>query len=110
MNFNLKNLPKREKKPRSKGITMVIDKGSSVQQCKNLIESSSEYFDVIKFGWTTSNFMNNLKKKIKLFKDADINVYFGGTLFEAFAIRSQIDDYISILKEYDLNLAEVSDG
>ena len=39
MNFNLKNLPKREKKPRSKGITMVIDKGSSVQQCKNLIES-----------------------------------------------------------------------
>lgn len=89
---------------------MVIDKGSSLQQCKDLIESSSEYIDVIKFGWTTSNFINNLKKKIKLFKDSDINVYFGGTLFEAFAIRNQINEYISILKEYDLNLAEVSDG
>ncbi len=89
---------------------MVIDKGSSLQQCKDLIESSSEYIDVIKFGWTTSNFINNLKKKIKLFKDSDINVYFGGTLFEAFAVRNQINEYISILKEYDLNLAEVSDG
>ncbi len=89
---------------------MVIDKGSSLQQCKDLIESSSEYIDVIKFGWTTSNFINNLKKKIKLFKDSDINVYFGGTLFEAFAVRNQVNEYISILKEYDLNLAEVSDG
>ena len=110
MNFNINNLPVRKKKPRSEGLTMVIDKGSSLQQCKDLIESSSKYFDVIKFGWCTSNFMNNLKKKIKLFKDAGINVYFGGTLFEAFAVRNQINDYISILKEYDLNLAEVSDG
>ena len=110
MNFNLKNIPKRNNKPREKGITMVIDKGSSIQQCKDLIESSSQYFDVIKFGWTTSNFMNSLKKKIKLFKDAGIDVYFGGTLFEAFAIRDQFEDYISILKDYNLSLAEVSDG
>jgi phosphosulfolactate synthase len=110
MNFNLKNIPERNNKPREKGITMVIDKGSSIQQCKDLIESSSQYFDVIKFGWTTSNFMNSLKKKIKLFKDAGIDVYFGGTLFEAFAIRDQFEDYISILKDYNLSLAEVSDG
>ena len=110
MNFNLKNIPKRNNKPREKGITMVIDKGSSIQQCKDLIESSSQYFDVIKFGWTTSNFMNSLKKKIKLFKDAGIDVYFGGTLFEAFAIRDQFEDYISILKDHNLSLAEVSDG
>tara|TARA_B100000989_G_C19515332_1_gene461321 strand:- start:185 stop:940 length:756 start_codon:yes stop_codon:yes gene_type:complete len=110
VNFNIDNLPVRKKKPRSEGLTMVIDKGSSLQQCKDLIESSSKYFDVIKFGWSTSNFINNLKKKIKLFKDAGINVYFGGTLFEAFAVRNQINDYISILKEYNLNLAEVSDG
>ena len=110
MNFNIKSLPERKKKPRDEGLTMVIDKGSSIQQCKDLIESSSQFFDVIKFGWTTSNFMNNLKKKIQLFKDADIDVYFGGTLFEAFAIRNQFEDYISILKDYNLNLAEVSDG
>ena len=110
MNFNLKNIPERTNKPREDGITMVIDKGSSIQECKNLIESSSKYIDFIKFGWTTSNFSTNLKEKLKLFTDENINVYFGGTLFEAFAIRNQIEDYISILKEYDLKYAEVSDG
>ena len=110
MNFNLKNIPKRTKKARDEGITMVIDKGSSIQQCKDLIESSSKYIDFVKFGWTTSNFTVDLKKKIKLFNDADIHVYFGGTLFEAFAIRDQFEDYINILKEYNLKYAEVSDG
>ena len=53
MNFNLKNLPERTNKPRESGITMVIDKGSSLQECKNLIESSSKYIDFVKFGWNT---------------------------------------------------------
>ena len=110
MNFNLKDIPERSLKPRELGITMVIDKGSSLQECKNLIESSSDYIDFVKFGWTTSNFSKNLKEKIELFKKANINVYFGGTLFEAFAIRDQFQDYINILKEYDLKYAEVSDG
>ena len=110
MNFNLKDIPERPLKPRELGITMVIDKGSSLQECKNLIESSSDYIDFVKFGWTTSNFSKNLKEKIELFKKANINVYLGGTLFEAFAIRDQFQDYIDILKEYDLKYAEVSDG
>ena len=110
MNFNLKNIPERSLKPRELGITMVIDKGSSLQECKNLIESSSDYIDFVKFGWATSNFSKNLKEKIELFKKANINVYLGGTLFEAFAIRDQFEDYIDILKEYNLKYAEVSDG
>ena len=110
MNFNLKDIPERSLKPRELGITMVIDKGSSLQECKNLIESSSDYIDFVKFGWTTSNFSKNLKEKIELFKEANINVYLGGTLFEAFAIRDQFEDYIDILKEYNLKYAEVSDG
>ena len=110
MNFNLKNIPERSIKPRESGITMVIDKGSSIQECKNLIESSSNYIDFVKFGWTTANFSQDLKKKIELFTRANIEVYFGGTLFEAFAIRDQFEDYIDILKDYDLKYAEVSDG
>ena len=97
MNFNLKNIPERTVKPRVTGVTMVIDKGSSIQECKNLIETSSKYVDFVKFGWTTANFSEHLKEKIKLFKDANINVYFGGTLFEAFAIRDQFDYYIDII-------------
>ena len=48
MNFHLKNLPERTKKTRDKGLTMVIDKGSSINECKNLIESSGEFIDIVK--------------------------------------------------------------
>ena len=47
--FQSKNIPKSDKKARDEGITMVIDKGSSIQQCKDLIESSSKYIDFVKF-------------------------------------------------------------
>ena len=110
MNYYLKDIPERELKPRESGITMVMDKGSSIRQCKDLIESSGKYIDFIKFGWSTSYLTENLKEKIKLFRDANIEVYFGGTLFEAFLIRDQLDDYIKVLKKYNLKYAEVSDG
>ena len=110
MNYYLKNIPERELKPRENGITMVMDKGSSIRECKDLIESSGKYIDLLKFGWSTSYLAENLKEKIKLFRDANIEVYFGGTLFEAFLIRDQLDDYIKVLKKYNLKYAEVSDG
>jgi phosphosulfolactate synthase (CoM biosynthesis protein A) len=38
-----------------------------------------------------------LRKKIELYQSHNIPVYFGGTLFEAFLIRNQFDDYIAML-------------
>ena len=110
MNYHLDSIPDRDLKPRENGITMVIDKGSSIRQCKDFIESSGKYIDFVKFGWATSYLIENLKEKIKLFHDANISVYFGGTLFEAFVIRDQFKDYIKVIKDFDLKYAEVSDG
>ena len=110
MNYYLKHIPERELKPRENGITMVMDKGLSIRQCKDLIESSGKYIDFLKLGWSTSYLTENLKEKIKIFRDANIEVYFGGTLFEAFLIRDQLDDYVKVLKKYNLKYAEVSDG
>ena len=110
MNYYLKNIPERELKPRDNGITMVMDKGLSIRQCEDLIESSGKYIDFVKLGWSTSYLTENLKEKIKIFRDANIVVYFGGTLFEAFLIRDQLDDYVKVLKKYNLKYAEVSDG
>jgi len=45
-----------------------------------------------------------------LYQEANIPVYFGGTLFEAFIIRGQFDDYRKILDKYGVTFAEVSDG
>lgn len=110
MNYTLKNIPERTVKPREKGFTMVMDKGLSVRQAEDLIETCGDYVDIIKLGWATSYATNNLQKKLDFYKSAGIPVYLGGTLFEAFIIRDQFDDYRRVLDKYDIQHAEVSDG
>lgn len=109
-NFKLKQLPDRTAKPRNNGLTMVMDKGLSLTEAANFIEANSEYVDLVKLGFGTSMVSPNLAEKIKLYKEAGIRVYFGGTLFEAFIVRNQYDDYLKVIEKYGLEHVEVSDG
>lgn len=110
MNFDLPYLPKREGKPRSAGLTMMMDKGLSVKEAESFCESSGEFTDIVKFGFGTALIANNLKEKIKIYRQANIRPYFGGTLFEIFVIRGMFDEYRKFIDAYGLDLAEVSDG
>jgi len=110
MNYTLKNIPDRTQKPRVNGLTMVMDKGLSVRQVEDFLEVAGPHTDIVKLGWSTSYVTPNLENKLKIYRDAEIPVYFGGTLFEAFIIRNQFDDYRKILDKYDMKFAEVSDG
>lgn len=109
-NYELKHLPDRTEKPRDFGLTMAMDKGLSLRETEDFIETSGEYVDVVKLGWATSFVTPKLKEKINLYKEAGLPVYFGGTLFEAFIIRNQFEDYLRVLDKYELTYAEVSDG
>src|SRR5476651_1104424 len=110
MNYTINNLPERTAKPRQNGLTMVMDKGLSLRGVEDLIETAGGNTDIVKLGWATSYVSPNLDGKLKLYKDAGIPVYFGGTLFEAFVVRNQFDDYCRLLDKYQLQYAEVSDG
>lgn len=110
MNYHLDKIPNRAMKPREKGLTMVMDKGLSVRQAEDLVEVAGDHTDIVKLGWATSYVSVNLQKKLDAYKAAGIPVYFGGTLFEAFIIRNQFEDYRKILSKYDLEYVEVSDG
>jgi phosphosulfolactate synthase len=110
MNYFLKDLPERTSKPRETGFTMVIDKGLSIREIEDILSVCGEYVDIVKFGWGTSFVTPILKEKIKLYKEAGIPTYFGGTLFEAFIVRNQFDDYVKVLDKYNMEYAEVSDG
>ncbi|MBC8408272.1 MAG: phosphosulfolactate synthase [Rhodobacteraceae bacterium] len=110
MNFNLPHIPSRNEKPRENGLTMMMDKGLSLREAENFISSSGELTDIVKLGFGTSYLTKNLKEKIKLYQEANLRVYFGGTLFEAFVARNMFDDYRRILDEFNLDTAEVSDG
>jgi phosphosulfolactate synthase len=110
MNFLLKNLPERTQQPRSYGLTMVMDKGLGLDEARNFLSVAAPYIDIIKLGFGTAFVTNHLKEKIEIYQSHNIPVYFGGTLFEAFLIRNQFDDYVNVLKEYNLSYVEVSDG
>jgi phosphosulfolactate synthase len=110
MNFKLSNIPDRHKKPRAKGITMVMDKGLSIEESKNFLSAAHPHVDIVKFGFGTAFVTPNLKEKIAVYQEYNIPIYFGGTLFEAFLIRNQFEDYINICKEFNINYMEVSDG
>jgi len=110
MNFTLPHLPERPEKPRNKGLTMVMDKGLSIRQVEDFLSASSSLTDIVKLGFGTSYLTNNIEQKIKLYKEAGMKVYLGGTLFEAFIIRGMFKEYVKLLDKLKLNCAEVSDG
>lgn len=110
MNFRLPYMPDRPAQPRESGLTMVMDKGLSLREAEDLCDISAPYCDLIKLGFGTSIITNRLLEKIKLYKSAGLKPYFGGTLFEAFAVRNMIDDYRRFLDEYEMEMLEVSDG
>ena len=110
MNYHLTQIPERTLKPRSNGMTMVMDKGLSPREVEDFIEVAGPFVDIVKLGWATSYVTPVLEKKLAIYKAAGIPVYFGGTLFEAFIIRNQYDDYKRLLDKFQLGHAEVSDG
>jgi phosphosulfolactate synthase len=110
MNYTLPHIPERSQKPRVSGITMMMDKGMSLREAENFISASGHLTDLVKLGFGTSFISPNLQEKIKLYQDAKIKVYLGGTLFEAFIVRNMFDDYRKLLDKLKLDTAEVSDG
>lgn len=110
MSFNLSQLPQRTQQPRTFGLTMVMDKGLSLEEAKNFMSASSPHVDVVKLGFGTGVVTPRLQEKIEVYKSYNMAVYFGGTLFEAYLIRNQVDDYVAMLKNFGIDYIEVSDG
>ncbi|MFI5172016.1 MAG: phosphosulfolactate synthase [Chitinophagales bacterium] len=110
MNFEINNLPDRHKKPRTHGLTMVMDKGLSVREAEDLLTVAEPYIDLMKLGFGTAFVTPNLENKLAVYKNAGLATYFGGTMFEAFVIRNQFEGYLRLLEKYNMQYAEVSDG
>ena len=110
MKFNLSQMPVRTVRPRTNGITMVMDKGLSIDEAKSFMSVSYPHVDVVKLGFGTAVVTPNLENKIEVYRSYNIPVYFGGTLFEAYLVRNQVDDYIAICKHFGIDYMEVSDG
>ena len=99
-------------KPRSDGITMVIDTGLGLNAVKDLVQTAGEYIDIIKLAFGTSRLIpeNIVKKKIKLYNEYEIDVMPGGTFLEVAFIQGKLIDYLTEAKKLGFTTIEVSDG
>ncbi|MDL4843013.1 phosphosulfolactate synthase [Aquibacillus rhizosphaerae] len=103
-------LPTRESKPRDLGLTVLIDNGTPLNVFFDTIVSSSDYVDLVKFGWGTSLITKGLQKKIDFLTSLGIDFFFGGTLFEKFLSQDKVESYYNYCKKFNCSYVEVSNG
>lgn len=108
--IDIPGIPERPPRPRTEGLTVVIDKGLSTRQTEDFLEVASEYVDLVKLGWGTAVITPGLRVKLDIYREAQIPVFFGGTLFEAFFLRDCLDTYRCLLSDLKLQHVEISDG
>lgn len=102
----------RSSKPRTTGITMVIDKGLGLKRVQDLLETAGDYIDIIKLTFGTSAFYDEdyLKRKNELLTSAGVDVMPGGTFLEVAYWQKNVTSYLERAKILGFTAIEVSDG
>ena len=91
-------------------MAMIMDKGLSIREAEDFISVCADFTDFVKLGFGTSVVTPRVKEKIRLYQQANIKVYVGGTLFEAFLIRNMENEYRRFIDDLGLDTIEISDG
>lgn len=107
---NFLNLPDRRERPRVEGITSLHDISLTTKELRSILEDYHEFIDFAKFGVGTAYIAPNLKRKVEIYKEFNIEVYFGGTLFEKFYSQGKLKEYRKFLDENLINTIEISCG
>lgn len=102
----------RQPKPRTRGLTCVLDKHLGLQGTRDLIETAGAFIDVVKLTSLTTAFYPEdvLRGKIRLLRDAGIEVCPGGTCTEVMLWQNVFPAYLDRARELGFNGIEISDG
>ncbi|MDG2306329.1 MAG: phosphosulfolactate synthase [Candidatus Binatia bacterium] len=104
------SLPTRSAKPRDVGVTHVMDKGMGIRQVEDMLDTCSDYIDIVKLGWGTGYVTQNVIEKIKVYREAGIPVCFGGTLVEVAILQKRFDEFRDMAREVGVTHVEISNG
>lgn len=103
-------LPERDRKPRSRGLSHVLDKGVSTAALEALLDQAGEYVDVLKIGWGIAYVDPTVKERVALCTAAGVTVSLGGTLLEVCEAQGRVDDLRRWAAGIGIHAVEVSDG
>jgi len=109
--FDFIDILSRSEKPRTCGLTMVLDRGIGLFNVEDLLQAAP-YLDIIKLGWATPRLISEqaLRTKIALLREHGIHVGNGGTLLEIAYQQNKTDVFFKYCAEIGLTHIEISNG
>jgi phosphosulfolactate synthase len=103
-------LPARPAKPRSRGITHVLDGGLTPEEIRAFLAQSAHLVDIVKVGWGIGYIDPALSTKVSMCAEHGCPVSLGGTLLEVAAMQDCVDELRDWALGVGLTHVEVSDG
>lgn len=103
-------VPERSCKPRSVGMTHVLDKGYALDRVASTLRSYADLADVWKFGWGTAYVEPDLAEKLRLLRDHRVRSCIGGTLLEIARMQDKVDEFFEFATWAGFEAVEVSRG
>lgn len=104
------DLPKREPKPRTVGVTHILDSGGPLSQVHGVLRNGGAYLDLVKIGWGLSYVDPVLRERVRLYQSKGILVCLGGTLFEVAAAQGRVEELVAWARHVGVDAIEVSNG
>lgn len=104
------DLPRRGQKPRTSGLTHVLDKGLPVDALDFLLDQTSHLIDVLKIGWGIGYVDPTTKQRVAQCEAAGVTVSLGGTLLEIAVAQGRVDALRGWAIDLGVHAVEVSNG
>lgn len=105
-------LDRRERPPRRRGVTMVMDSGVGMTALHDILDLADAHIDHWKLAFGTSALMTRpaLERKLQALAARDILTFPGGTLLEAAVVQQHCRDFMRRARELGFTAVEISEG
>ena len=103
-------LPARTAKPRSCGITHVLDSGLTPEGTRAFLGQAGHLVDIVKVGWGIGYIDPQLSTRVAICTDLGCPVSLGGTLLEVAAIQDRVGELRDWALSVGMTHIEVSNG
>lgn len=95
------DVPARPAKPRTRGLTIVADRGMGPRSQADLLDVAAAHIDVAKFAMGVARLLDEtlVRTKIALYREQEISVFFAGEIAELAFVRGQALDYFRAIHD-----------
>ena len=104
------SLPARASKPRSRGLTHVLDSGLTPAGTRAFLGQAGHLVDIVKVGWGIGYVDPTLEERVIVCADHDCPVSLGGTLLEVAAVQGRVNELRDWALKIGMTHMEVSNG